>query len=214
VKLFRAETVRDEAFEEIVSLLLGGGVVAFPTDTAYGLGADPFNPDAVDRIFALKGRAETKPILLLVDSLETAESVIEPNDLFFRVVEKFWPGPLTIVTHADASLPTNVTAGTKTIGLRWPAVDFATTLIRRFGRPITATSANRTAMPAAITADEVRTAVGDSIDALVDGGTLPSRGGSTVLDLTNEPPVVLREGPVTFEALAKFFSGRIKRQVA
>jgi L-threonylcarbamoyladenylate synthase len=214
VKVFRAETVRDQAFQEIVSLLLGGGIVAFPTDTAYGLGADPFNRAAVDRIFDIKGRSETKPILLLVDSLKMAESIIEPDDRFIRVVEKFWPGPLTIVTTAAASLPTNVTAGTKTIGLRWPTADFATSLVSRFGKPITATSANRTAMPAAITADEVRTAIGDSIDALVDGGTLPARGGSTVLDLTIEPPIVLREGPVTFETLAQFFSGRIRRQVA
>lgn len=197
-----------------MSLLRNGGIVALPTDTAYALCADPFNEIAVARIFVIKRRSEAKPILLLVDSLAMAESVILPVDVFYRVAEKFWPGPLTIITQAAASLPSNVTAGTMTIGLRWPIAPFATDIMSRLGRPITGTSANRSEMPSAITADEVRAQLGDSVDALVDGGRLPSRGGSTLLDLTVEPPVVLREGPVTFETLAGFFDGRIRRRVA
>ena len=214
MKLFRAETVHDEAYAEIVSLLRDGGVIAFPTDTAYGLGADPFNAASIDRVFAIKGRAETKPILLLVDSVGMAETVIQAADVFYSVVEKFWPGPLTIITRAVGSLPANLTAGTHSIGLRWPVAAFANTLVSRFGRPITATSANRSGMPAAVTADEVSEQLGDSIDALVDGGALPARGGSTVLDLTVDPPLVRREGPVSFETLAEFFSGNVRRQVA
>lgn len=197
-----------------MSLLRNGGVVAFPTDTAYGLGADPFNESAVARIFQLKGRPETKPILLLVDSLAMAEAVIRPADLFQIVAKTFWPGPLTVITQAAPSVPTNVTAGSGTIALRWPAAPFATTLVHRLGRPITATSANRSGMPSAISADEVREQFGDSLDALIDGGQLPSRGGSTLLDLTLDPPVVVREGPVSFESLSEFFKGRIQRRVA
>jgi L-threonylcarbamoyladenylate synthase len=214
VKVFRVETLHDRDYDEMVSLLRDGGIVAFPTDTAYGLGADPFNSAAVDRIFAVKGRSEGKPILLLVDSLAMAESVIEANEAFYRVVEKFWPGPLTIVASVAAPLPTNVTAGTRTVGIRWPVAPFATTLTSRFGKPITATSANRSGMPAAITAAEVRAQLDESVNALIDGGSLPSRGGSTVLDLTTDLPVVLREGPVTFEQLADFFNGKLRRQVA
>jgi L-threonylcarbamoyladenylate synthase len=143
-----------------------------------------------------------------------AESVIEAADAFYSVVEKFWPGPLTIITRAVASLPGNLTAGTHSIGLRWPVAAFATTLVSCFGRPITATSANRSGLPSAVTADEVSGQLGDSVDAIVDGGALPARGGSTVLDLTVDPPLVRREGPVSFETLAEFFSGNVRRQVA
>jgi L-threonylcarbamoyladenylate synthase len=111
-------------------------------------------------------------------------------------------------------------AGTKTIGLRWPIAPFAITLVNRFGKPITATSANRSGRPAPVTAEEVRAEFGDAVDgvdgvdALIDGGVLPDRGGSTVLDLTADPPTLLREGPISFAALEEFFKGRIRRQVA
>jgi len=213
VKVFRTEDAQD-AYGEIVSLLRAGGVIAFPTDTAYGLAADPFSETAVDRIFRIKGRPDTKPILLLVDSVRMAESVIHPTDVFYRVVDAFWPGSLTIIMHAVASLPANVSAGTNTVGVRWPIAAFATGLVSRLGSPVTATSANRSGMPSPVTAEEVQRQLGDSIDALVDGGVLPSSGGSTLLDLTADLPVLLREGPVPFEALVEFFEGRIRRRVA
>jgi L-threonylcarbamoyladenylate synthase len=211
VKVFRSETLGDAAYDEIVALLHGGGIIAFPTDTAYGLAVDPSNDNAVDRLFQVKGRPETKPILLLVDCLQMAESIGEPVDIFYEVAERFWPGPLTLILKARASLPVKVTAGTHTIGIRWPVAVFATTLIDRFGRPITATSANRSGMPAAVTPDEVRAQLDDAVDAVVDGGTLATRMGSTVLDLTVDPPMVLREGPITFEMLNQFFKGRLQK---
>ena len=214
MKVFRAETLHDAAYDEIVSFLRRGGIIAFPTDTAYGLGVDPYNEAAVDRLFTIKGRPESKPILLLVDSVAMAESVSRPPRNFHDVVEKFWPGPLTVVVPARSELSTKVTAGTHTVGLRWPVAAFANNLVHRFGRPITATSANRSGEPGTITASEVRAQLGDSIDALIDGETLPARGGSTLLDLTTDPPVVLREGPVRFETLEEFFNGHIRRQVA
>ena len=213
MKVFRTEDAQD-AYGEIVSLLRAGGVIAFPTDTAYGLAADPFSETAVDRIFRVKGRPDTKPILLLVDSVRMAESVIHPSEVFYRVVEAFWPGSLTIIMHAVASLPANVSAGTNTVGVRWPIAAFATGLVSRLGSPVTATSANRSGMRSPVTAEEVQRQLRDSIDALVDGGVLPSSGGSTLLDLTADLPVLLREGPVPFEALVEFFEGRIRRRVA
>jgi L-threonylcarbamoyladenylate synthase len=214
VKVFRSETLHDTEYDEIVALLRGGGIMAFPTDTAYGLGVDPFNEMAVQRIFEAKGRPEAKPILLLVDSTEMAARLSKPSETFFRVAGEFWPGPITLVLEATSDVSSKVTAGTGTIGVRWPASPFATTLVKRFGKPVTATSANRTGLPSAITADEVRSQFGDSLDALIDGGTLPSRGGSTLLDLTADPPVLLREGPVSFESLAAFLQGGIRRNVA
>jgi L-threonylcarbamoyladenylate synthase len=211
VKVYRTETLKDEAYSEIISLLHSGGVIAFPTDTAYGLGADPFNDAAVDRIFQVKGRADTKAILLIVSSIEMAESVAEPPKVFYDLAKQFWPGPLTVILPAKKSLPINLTAGTATVGVRWPIADFATKLVNDLGTPVTATSANRSGLPAAITADEVRNQLDESVDALVDGGELPSRGGSTVLALTADVPVVLREGPVRFEALERFFGGKVRR---
>jgi L-threonylcarbamoyladenylate synthase len=214
VKVFAVETLHGPECDEIVSLLRNGGVIAFPTDTSYGLGADPFNEAAVDRIFAIKGRPESKPILLLVDSIAMSETIIRFERSFLPVAERFWPGPLTIIAPAIEALPKNVTAGTNTVGVRWPIASFATMLIERFGKAITATSANRSGMPSTVTADEVRAQLHESVDALIDGGLLPSRTGSTLLDLTTDPPVVLREGPVTFEELEEFFKGRIRRSLA
>jgi len=212
VKVFRTETLQDADYAQLASLLQSGGVIGFPTDTAYGLGADPFNEAAIDRIFRIKGRAEMKPILLVVDSLAMAKSVSVPPRVFRETARQFWPGPLTMILRAAKSLPPKVTAGTNTIGLRWPVADCATKLLKHFKRPITATSANRSGLPSAITVEEVREQFDESLDALIDGGTLPSRGGSTLLDLTVEPPVLLREGPVSFESLQQFFDGKIRRQ--
>jgi L-threonylcarbamoyladenylate synthase len=213
VKVFRFETLHDSDYDEIVALLGGGGIIAFPTDTAYGLGVDPFNEAAVDRLFRLKGRPEAKPILLVVDSVPMAEAVCRPTELFHALAEQFWPGPLTLVVPSQPHLPKNVTAGTQSIGLRWPAAPFAGRLLNRFEKPITATSANKTGLPAAINAEEIRSQFDDGLDVLVDGGSLPFRGGSTLLDITGDPPVLLREGPVSFEALQSFFNGRIERRV-
>jgi L-threonylcarbamoyladenylate synthase len=211
VKLFHAEKLQSSDYAEIVSLLKAGGVIAFPTDTAYGLGADPFNNESVERVFSIKGRPESKPILLLVDSIAMAETVSQPPDFFYDVAQHFWPGPLTMIVPAKSPLLMKMTAGTNTIGLRWPIARFATSLVESFGKPITATSANSTGMPTPITAAEVRLQIGEAADALIDGGTLPSRAGSTLLDLTVDPAVVLREGPITRKELADFFGGRIRR---
>ena len=196
MQLFDAGTLSDGALEQILSFLREGGVIAFPTDTSYGLGADPFNDAAVRQIFAIKGRPETKPILLLVNSMEMAGRVAALSDRATALAERFWPGPLTMILPARESVPSVVTAGTGTIGIRWADAPFAQRLIGAFNRPITATSANRAGMPSTVTVAEVRKQLGDSIDMIIDGGTLPSRGGSTLLDLTAVPARLLREGPI------------------
>ena len=196
MQLFDAGTLSDGALEQILSFLREGGVIAFPTDTSYGLGADPFNDAAVRQIFAIKGRPETKPILLLVNSMEMAGRVAALSDRATALAERFWPGPLTMILPARESVPSVVTAGTGTVGVRWGDAAFARRLIGAFDRPITATSANCAGMPSTIAVSEVREQLGDSIDMIIDGGTLPSRGGSTLLDLTVVPARLLREGPI------------------
>jgi L-threonylcarbamoyladenylate synthase len=211
MRVFHAESLSEREFDLILSVLRSGGVIAFPTDTAYGLGADPFNEPAVSEIFNIKGRSDNKPILLLVDSLEMAERIAVPNPLFHRLATAFWPGPLTFVLPARENVPPAVTAGTGTIGLRWPAAVFATELIRRFNSPLTATSANRSGEPACTTAAEVRVQLGSALGALIDGGDLPARGGSTILEVTGAVPRLLREGPISFATLETFLGGNIGR---
>jgi L-threonylcarbamoyladenylate synthase len=196
MQLFDAGTLSDGALEQILSFLRAGGVIAFPTDTAYGLGADPFNDGAVRRIFEIKGRPETKPILLLVNSMEMANRVVTFSDKATALAERFWPGPLTMILPARENVPSLVTAGTGTVGVRWADASFAQRLITAFNRPITATSANLAGRPSTVNVTEVREQLDESIDLIVDGGTLPARGGSTLLDLTAIPARLLREGPI------------------
>src|SRR2546423_170495 len=104
MEVFHTDRMSESDFNTIVAILQGGGVIGFPTDTAYGLGADPFKETAIDRLFKIKGRAETKPILLLVDSVEMAESIARPSPAFYKVVSHFWPGPLTVIVEAAPAM--------------------------------------------------------------------------------------------------------------
>jgi L-threonylcarbamoyladenylate synthase len=203
MQLFDATNLSDGAFEKILSFLRSGGVIAFPTDTAYGLGADPYNDGAVRRIFELKGRPETKPILLLVNSVAMARSISILSERALALAKRFWPGPLTMILPAREAVPEFVTAGTGTVGIRWPNAAFALRLVDALNQPITATSANRSGMPASVTAAEVCAQFGDTIDVVVDGGELPARGGSTLLDLTATPARILREGPIAEAELSE-----------
>jgi len=196
MQLFDAGTLSDGALEQILSFLRAGGVIAFPTDTAYGLGGDPFNDGAVRRIFEIKGRPETKPILLLVSSMEMANRVVTFSEKAVALAERFWPGPLTMVLPARETVSSGITAGTGTVGIRWADAPFAQRLLTAFDRPITATSANLAGRPSTVTIAEVREQLGESLDLVVDGGTLPARGGSTLIDLTAIPARLLREGPI------------------
>ena len=211
MQVFSAASLTERDFEKILSFLRSGGVIGFPTDTAYGLGADPWNETAVRQIFKIKGRPDAKPLLLLIDSFEMLEQVaFIPKDLH-ELTERFWPGPLTVILPArEATVLSSITAGTGTVGVRWPSAPFALRLVNALRKPITATSANRTGMGTAVTADEVRFQLHNRLDVLVDGGTLPTRSGSTLLDLSVDPPVLLREGPVSFVALQEAMKGRIR----
>jgi len=213
IKVFQAQTLSETEFDEIVSVLRSGGVIGFPTDTAYGLGADPYNEQAVRKVFDLKGRPETKPILLLVNSLEMAEAVVLSTGMFNTLARTFWPGPLTLILRAQPNIPAWITAGTGNVGIRWPSSGFAAELVRRLEQPITATSANKSGLPSCITATEVQSQLGDSLPILVDGGELSARGGSTLLDLTTEPPTLLREGPISLDKLQVRVDGRIRRAI-
>ncbi len=210
----RADQLDLASLADIAHTLETGGVVCFPTDTIYGLAVNPSNREAVEQLFTLKGRAEAKPILLLLNSIEMARTLSVPNPAFEEVAAAFWPGSLTLVTGAEDHVLDGVTASTGTVGVRWPKASVPNQLIEAFGSPITGTSANRSGQPGARSAIDALHQLGESIDIVIDGGELEDSPASTVLDVSGDQPVLLREGPITYEMLIRFFAGRLQRQTA
>jgi len=186
-------------------LLLAGRVVSFPTDTYYALGADPLNLAAINEVFRLKRRSSGRPLPLLVASIDQAADLTDdPPRSFFRLAEKFWPGPLTIIVPASRQLPLKVTANTGKVGLRWPKNPLAVALIAAAGRPLTGTSANITENPPCNTADEVDKQLGENLPLIIDGGTAKGGLASTVVELTSDGGRIIRHGPVTESDLKEF----------
>jgi L-threonylcarbamoyladenylate synthase len=190
-----------------------GGVIAFRTDTFYGLGADPFNARTVARIRELKGRDEGKPILLLVSDISVVERVIaKRSETFARAAAAFWPGPLTIVGVAVATLPEEITAGTGTVGVRLPAAETVRALVRECGGVLTATSANPSGSEPACSAEEVASYFPQGLDLIVDGGLVTAIEPSTVLDATTASPRIVREGAVRRDAIEQLFADTEDKQ--
>jgi L-threonylcarbamoyladenylate synthase len=187
---------------EAARIIHRGGVIAFRTDTFYGLGADPFNASAVNKIRELKGREEAKPILLLISDLnEVNRFIIHQSEVFKSVANRFWPGPITLIGIARSELPVELTAGTQTIGLRLPDNEDVRSLVRECGGALTATSANISGNDPARTAAEVVDYFPKGIDLVLDAGTVTATEASTVLDLTEDKPRLIREGAVRRERL-------------
>ena len=184
------------ALGEAAAVLKHGGVVAFPTETFYGLGAAALDRRAVRRIFELKGRPETKPLLVLVDSIAMAGTVAEVGDRARALAARHWPGALTLVLRARPHVPEEVTAGTGTIGLRVSPHRVAQGLVRALGGPVTAPSANPSGLEPPTTAAGVLARFEGAVEMVLDGGPTPGGEPSTVLDLTVEPPRVLRQGVI------------------
>ena len=194
----------DETREHAAKLIANGGVIAFRTDTFYGLGVDPLNPDAVARLRKLKGQGESKPILLLIgDPSDLDELIVDSSETFEVVTRKFWPGPLTIVGRAARGLPDGLTAGTGTVGVCLPNNENVRALVRLCGGALTATSANLSGSPPAHSAEEVEGYFPKGIDLIIDGGRVAATQPSTVLDLSQAEPRVIREGAVSREALER-----------
>lgn len=185
------------AVARAAAALRDGGLVAFPTETFYGLGAAALDPAAVARIFALKARPESKPVLVLVDSATMVQTVAADVPAQARaLMARHWPGALTLVLRAAPGVPVGLTAGTGTIGVRLSAHPVARALVQALGQPVTAPSANPAGLAAPSTADAVVAYFPEGLALVLDGG--PTAGGppSTVLDVTVDPPRVLRAGAV------------------
>jgi L-threonylcarbamoyladenylate synthase len=186
-----------------------GHVLGMPTDTFYGLAADPFNLRAVERVYEIKSRSRHKPLSLLIESEEQAEMLArEPMpDEFFELARKFWPGPLTIIVPAASRLPLKVTANTGNVALRIPSANIPLAVIRAAGVPITATSANLSGASECTTATAVRDQLQQSIGIIVDGGPSPRVVSSTIVDLSEGAWRVLREGAIPRQEIADVLGG-------
>ena len=184
--------------KHICNILDDGGVIAFPTDTYYGLGVNPFNTKGIHRIFEIKSRKANKPLLVLVASEAQVDQLAknrsqEANGL----IKEFWPAPLTLIFNAVPELPDILTASTGKVGIRLPGNKWTCRLIEALGCPLTATSANRSNETNLRTAEEVEQVFGGEIDLIIDPGPAPGGKVSTLLDTTVSPPVIMRHGAVT-----------------
>ncbi len=195
-----SESTRAEA-ARIVST---GGLIVFRTDTFYGLGADPLNRAALQRLRELKGREENKPILILISDMDKLDRFVgEKSGIFGRIATGHWPAPLTLIGPARHELLTELTAGTSTIGVRLPDDEKVRALVRTCGGALTATSANVSGSAPARNAAEVEKYFPRGIDLIIDGGDVTATEPSTVLDLSAAEPRLVREGAVSREELAE-----------
>ena len=195
-------SITEESLRTAVAILRSGGIIGFPTETYYGLAVDPFNPKALERLFQAKKRPSHLPILVLVHGLEQLASLTPALPLLaIRLIDRFWPGPLTLVCKALPDVPGLLTGGTGTVGFRHSSNSPANRLVAAFGRPITATSANISGSLPAVTAAETARIFGDTIDLVLDGGTTPGGSGSTLVTIRDGVPHCLRQGQIAFTAV-------------
>jgi L-threonylcarbamoyladenylate synthase len=186
-----------------------GEVLGMPTDTFYGLAADPFNLLAVDRVYDIKSRSRHKPLSLLIESVDQAEELARPlPEEFYKLARKFWPGPLTIIVKAASRLPLKVTANTGNVALRIPSAKIPLAVVQAASIPITATSANLSGENECTTAEAVRDQLQGRISIIVDGGASPREVSSTIIDLTDEEARwrIMREGAITSQEISEFFA--------
>ncbi len=186
-----------------------GEVLGMPTDTFYGLAADPFNLRAVERVYEIKSRSRHKPLSLLIESVDQAEELAQPlPEEFYALARRFWPGPLTIIVRASSSLPLKVTANTGNVALRIPNAKIPLAVIQKAAIPITATSANLSGESECTSAQAVREQLQERISIVIDGGPSPREVASTIVDLTNEETrwEVMREGAIPTQEISEFFA--------
>src|SRR5664279_3562933 len=195
------ETILTRAAE----ILAGGGIIAYPTETFYGLGADATNKKAIQKIFTVKGRNFKNPVSLIIAQTDDIYPLVQDvPQTAQKLMAAFWPGALTIVFLAANNVSPLLTAGSGKIGLRVSSHPGAQGIIQRLKRPLTATSANLSGAPECTRASEVAEQLGDKIDAIIDLGDTPGAKGSTIIDVTSTPPVILREGAISRKTIERY----------
>ena len=193
------------AIERAADALRRGLIVAYPTDTLYGLAADPRRDDAVARLYAAKGRDERSAIALIAADVPQAQTAGPFGAAELRLAARFWPGPLTIVVPAAAGMSRLLSSERRTLGVRVPAQPVARAIAAALGSCITATSANRSGQPPAIAPDEVESALGDAVAVLIDDGPAPGGLPSTLVEVVDDVPVQHRPGAIGWERVLEFF---------
>lgn len=196
----------DRSTEDILTrtadILIHGGVIAYPTETFYGLGADATNAKAIKKIFSVKGRNFNNPVSLIIGQSDDIHPLVKNvPETAKKLMTAFWPGALTIVFSAADHVSPLLNAGSGKIGLRVSSHPIAAGIVQKLKRPLTATSANLSGSPECASASDVKEQIGDHIDAIVDGGKTHGGMASTIIDVTCNPPVILREGAISREII-------------
>jgi len=192
-----------ELIARAASIIKTGGLVAFPTETVYGLGADATNDAAIRGIFDAKGRPPDNPLIVHVADRQMLNRIaLNISDKAARLIDRFWPGPLTLVLHRAPAVAPSVSAGLDTVAVRMPSAPVALALIRAAATPIAAPSANTSGRPSPTSANHVLQDLGGAVDLILDGGPTSIGIESTVIDMTADPPVILRPGWVTRDAIS------------
>ncbi|RLG98815.1 threonylcarbamoyl-AMP synthase [Candidatus Bathyarchaeota archaeon] len=179
-----------------------GGLVVYPTDTVYGLGCNPFDTNAVNRVFEVKGRTG-KPLPVLAYSIKDAQKIATFNQKALKIAKAFWPGSVTLILPKKPELPNIVTCNRNSVGVRVPNHEVALELIRLSNGLLIGTSANKTGEAPPKTPEEAIKQLGERVDIVLDGGAVPVGTPSTVVDLTTEKPVIIREGPIRLKSVLK-----------
>ncbi|MBN2061104.1 MAG: threonylcarbamoyl-AMP synthase [Deltaproteobacteria bacterium] len=207
--IFRVDTCENlkRGVNKAGNILLAGGSVAFPTESFYGLGVNAMDEEAIRRLFHIKCRESGKPVLILLPSRDDLQKYVEEiPSIAMELTKTFWPGGLTIILNASSNISPLLTSGTGKIGVRLSSHPVAAALTGAIHGPITGTSANISGEPPCAAADEVQKRFGEKVDLILDGGRTGSGKGSTILDVTTEPPEILREGMISREQLKKFIA--------
>ncbi|MDP6179334.1 MAG: L-threonylcarbamoyladenylate synthase [Desulfatiglandales bacterium] len=199
----------DEALQagvkKALEVIISGGVVAYPTESFYGLAVNTSDEEAIQRLFEIKERQSDHPILILTPSVEVlGQYVVHISEIIHRLIKQFWPGGLTLIFEAKPNISPLLTAGTGKIGVRLSSHPVATALAKAVGVPITGTSANISGQPSCTDAKEVFHSLGKTVDLILDGGETKGGLGSTILDVMVDPPAILREGIVDRKQLKEF----------
>ena len=203
------ETPEASLVNYVAEKIKAGHVLGMPTDTFYGLAADPFNLRAVERVYEIKSRSRHKPLSLLIEDVDQAEDLARPlPEEFYNLARKFWPGPLTIIVQASSKLPLKVTANSGNVALRVPSAKIPLAVVQAAGIPITATSANLSGATECTTAVQVRDQLQERISIIVDGGTSPRDVASTIVDLSADDGNwrVIREGAIPTQEITAFLT--------
>lgn len=204
IKYFGADNIL-EVVVRAVTVLKNGGVILYPTETTYGLATAALSPEAVRKIFVIKGRAFNKPLSVMVNGLAMAEKYVEITEPAKKIFATLLPGPLTLILNKKSNVPDLLTGGSGTLGIRWSAYPLVQKLLDEYGFPITATSANPAGdaplYEVSSLTEKFEAPALSLIDLVIDAGPLPHQLPSTVLDLTINPPTILREGQISSERI-------------